>query len=49
MAKYYVTNFPSQKEEKLTEESVKDKPTEESVIEKGENLFLEDYHDAESS
>ena len=32
---YYATNFQSQKEDKLTEESVK---------EKGENLFLEDYH-----
>ena len=36
VAKYYAKNFPSQKEENLTEESVK---------EKGENLFLEDYHE----
>ena len=34
VAKYYATNFPSKKEEKLTEESVK---------EKGENMFLEDF------
>ena len=38
VAKYYATNFSSQKEEKQSEESVK---------EKGENLFLEDYHAAE--
>ena len=37
--KYYATNFTSQ-EDKLKEESVK---------EKGENLFLEDYYDADES
>ena len=40
VANYYATNFHSQKEGKLTEEL---------VGEKGENLFLEDYHAAESS
>ena len=40
IANFYSTNFPSRKEEK---------PTEESVKEKGENLLLEDYYDAESS
>ena len=40
VAKYYATNFPSQKEENLTEESVK---------EKGAKLFLEDYHTTDSS
>ena len=40
VAKYYAANFPSQNEDKLTEESVK---------EKGENLFLEDYYDADES
>ena len=40
VAKYYATNFTSQKEDKLKEESVK---------EKGENLFLEDYYDADES
>ena len=40
VAKYYATNFSSQKENKLKEESVK---------EKGENLFLEDYYDADES
>ena len=34
VAKYYAKNFPSPKEENLTEESVK-----------GENMFLEDYHE----
>ena len=40
VAKYYAKNFPSQKEENVTEELAK---------EKGENLLLEDYHAAESS
>ena len=40
VAKYYATNFSPKKDGNLTEESVK---------EKGENLFLEDYHSAESS
>ena len=41
VAEYYATNFASQKKE--------DKLTEESVKEKGENLFLEDYYDADES
>ena len=40
VAKYYASNFSSQKDENLTKESVK---------EKDGNLFLEDYHSAESS